>query len=627
MARFVALLTVLLLTASPATSASTPQNLRDLYFGEALYYAFQGEWFDAVARLDTELAQYRRLDQPQLDTLYYHIGQAKFAVGDFELAYRMHHRAGRAISAVIEGNVAEEVRNEGLYRLARIYFQKDQPVNALLALERIEGTVPEDVKDDLSFLRGQVLMVNGRYGEATAIFRELQKTERLQGFSDYNLGIALIRDGQELAGLKSLEQTGQLNTENPEVLAIKDKANLMLGGKLLETENFTAAALALDRVRLDGPFSNRALLSAGWAEASRQNFERALVPWSLLAEREVTDDAVQEALLSVPYAYGKLGVFSKAANLYSQALQAYGAEIDKLSISIKSIREGKFLLALKQEELQEDADWVVKLRELPDSPETFYLLELLASHDFQLSLQNYLDLEQLGKKLRSWRGDLAVFEELIVTRRGYYAPLLPEIDQSFRELDAQMRLRLEQKDRVAQRLQTMLVVPRPDYLATGAERVSLERLDRLEQKLSEDVGLPSPSQARIDRLQGTLLWNIHTDYDRRLTETYKHLQTLNGEIEKLRQQYTAFVRTRQAATQSYQGYDQLIIRLRTRIDTAAEKVASLAARQGHLLETMAVDELISRRERLAEYQVKARFAMADSYDRAVRAEGEKRVEQ
>ena len=44
------------------------------------------------------------------------------------------------------------------------------------------------------------------------------------------------------------------------------------------------------------------------------------------------------------------------------------------------------------------------------------------------------------------------------------------------------------------------------------------------------------------------------------------------------------------------------------------------ARQGHLLEQMALHELEQRITRLEEYQVKARFAMADSYDRAVKAQ-------
>src|SRR5436309_6839362 len=127
-------------------------DLRDLYFGEALYHAWQGQYFDALQRLDTEVAMYHGLDEPELDTLHYHINDAEFSVGDFELNYRMHHRAGRAIKAVLEGAVDEAVRNEAAFRLARIHFQKGQLDEALNALARINGTIPADIKEDVEFL-------------------------------------------------------------------------------------------------------------------------------------------------------------------------------------------------------------------------------------------------------------------------------------------------------------------------------------------------------------------------------------------------------------------------------------------------------------------------------------------
>jgi len=602
------------------------KGLKDLYFGEALYYAFQGDWFDAVARLDTELYQHHGLDEPKLDTLYYHINQAEFAVGDFELAYRMHRRAGRAIQAVIEGNVDEQVRNEAIFRLARIYFQKDQPVNALHAVERISGAVPPKIQDDLAFLRAQIFMANGRFAEAASILNELQGAKSLQGFSTYNLGIALLKDGKEQEGRQHLDHAGQIGSDSTATLAIKDKSNLVLGSKLLEERNLDGAKGMLDRVRLTGPFSNRALLGSGWADAFQGRFERALVPWSLLVSREVTDAAVQEAMLAVPYAYGKLNVHSKAALMYGSALEKFGAEIDKLGASIKSIHEGHFLRALVREELKQDANWVVKLRKLPQTPETYYLLELMASHDFQESLKNYLDLEGLRKKLEAWEGDLNAFEDIIQQRRAYYQPLLPAIDREFRRLDSQMRLRLEQRDRIEKRLKAMLVVPTPDYLATSNERIIGEQIAQLEQKLTAgERGLSNEIAARIKRLQGVLRWNIYTQYDRRLTEAHKHLRDLNHEVDLLKKQYTAFVRTRQAATQSYEGYDDGIRRQRVLMRAAREKVGVLMARQGHMIETMAVNELGKRRERLSEFQIKARFALADSYDRATRAQTQERV--
>ena len=619
--QFIALI-ILIFSVSPATAGkSGPQELKDLYFGEALYYAFQEDWFDAITRLDTELTQHHGLDEPERDTLYYHINHAEFAVGDFELAYRMHLRAGRAITAVIEGNVEEPVRNEAIYRLARIYFQKDQPVNAQYAVERISGDVPTHIVNDLDFLRAQILMANGRYAEAADILQDIQGVKSLEGFSTYNLGIALIKDGKEAEGREYLDLTGRLNSKDPLTLAIKDKSNLVLGSKLLEEKKFESAKQILDRVRLSGPFSNRALLGSGWADIFQERFERAIVPWNILAAREVTDASVQEAMLAAPYAYGKLNVYSKAAVMYGSALENFDTEINKLDESIKSIREGHFLRALAREELKQDANWVVKLRKLPQTPETYYLLELMAAHDFQESLKNYLDLEQLRKKLEAWEGDLDAFEEIIEQRRAYYQPLLPDIDREFRLLDSQMRLRLEQRDRIEQRLKKMLVVPRPDYLATSTERIISEHIWLIEQRLSDsDTALVERIEPRMKRLRGLLHWNIYTEYDQRFTETYRNLLDLNHEIDLLKTRYKAFVRTRQAATQSYEGYDNVIRRQRIRIREAREKVQVLMARQGHMLETMAANELTRRRERLAEFQIKARFAMAESYDRAARAQ-------
>src|SRR5262245_63983730 len=122
------------LAAGLAAFPATGGDVRDVYFGEALYHAHQGQFFDALQRLDTELAQYHGLDEPRLDTLHFHINDAEFAVGDLELDYRMHQRAGRAVKAVLEGAVDPAVRNEAAFRLARINFQKDQLDDAQQAL-------------------------------------------------------------------------------------------------------------------------------------------------------------------------------------------------------------------------------------------------------------------------------------------------------------------------------------------------------------------------------------------------------------------------------------------------------------------------------------------------------------
>jgi hypothetical protein len=596
-------------------------DLKDLYFREAVYYSHQGEYFEALERLDAELAQHHRLDEPELDTLYPHIGEAEFSVGDFELRYRMHHRAGRAIRAVLEGDVEEEVRNDAAFRLARIHFQKDQPEEALHALNRISGRIPEPIRADVEFLRANVYMALDRPGDAIEVLAGLRDAENLEGFSEYNLGIALLYDGRQQEAIAQLDKAGQVKARDPGTQAIRDKSNLLLGTLLFESADFDKSQRSLDRVRLEGPFSNQALLRAGWADASADNYERALVPWTLLTERQATDAAVQEAMLALPYAYSKLNVHGRAAVLYGEAVKAFSDELAKVDASIGSIREGKFLEALVREEIRQNKDWVIRLRSLPETPETYYLMSLMASHDFQTALQNYLDLEDLRKKLVSWESSFDAFEDIIRLRREYYEPLLPEIDSHFRKLDAQIRLRLEQREHLQQRLQQMLVAPRPDFLATAEERFQTLRIADIDSRLQAD-GRPDddPLRLRATRLRGVLLWNLETDYHARLTETYKHLYALNEVIDEMQSRYDAFVRARQAAMHSYVGYEIPIQRLRMRVSNGLQRLNLLMARQGHLLETVAINELKNRRQRLEMYRNEARYAFADSYDRAAKAQ-------
>ena len=127
-------------------------------------------------------------------------------------------------------------------------------------------------------------------------------------------------------------------------------------------------------------------------------------------------------MLAYPHAYTTLEAHGRAALLYGHALETFSGEIDKVDSSIDAIREGRFLTALTREETRQDRSWVVRLRQLPDSPETFYLTELMASHDFQTALQNYLDLEDLRARLASWRTSFDAFEDMIRLRAANYEP-------------------------------------------------------------------------------------------------------------------------------------------------------------------------------------------------------------
>ena len=624
--RIIVLCLLLVLAAGPALAGDKKQSGNekdDLFFDEAFYHAYQGQYFEAIQRLDTELAQYHRLDDPQLDTLHYHINDAEFSVGDFELDYRMHYRAGRAIKRVLEGAVDDAVRNEAAFRLARIQFQKDQLDDALQALGRIHGTVPAKIKADVEFLRANIYLATNRPNDAIGVLEPLQSDSSLAGFAAYNLGIALLQAGKKQEAIEQLDKAGQLPASDPAGLAIRDKSNLVLGSLLFDSGNFERAKQALDRVRLEGPFSNEALLRAGWADTSAKQYDRALVPWNILASREPTDIAVQEAMLAVPHTYASLKLYGRAAVTYGRALELYSNQIEKVDASINSIKAGRFLKMLIREESREDQTWVIRLRSEPGAPETYYLMELMASHDFQTALQNYLDLEDLRSKLAGFQTSLDAFDDIIRLRKQNYEPLLPEIDAHFRELDSRMRLRLQERKYLDERLHAMLTAPRPDNLATRDEMVAGEQIALIEKQLGKsDTPESLALRHRAERLRGVLTWRLETEYPQRLTAAYEHLNELNTQVDVLNQRYEAFVRARQAATQSYVGYDAEIARLRTRVGSALPNVENLMTRQGELIENAAINQLEARRARLVAQQIQARYGIADSYDRAARAQAD-----
>ena len=622
-----------------AASGLKDVELKDLYFGEILYYAYQDKHFDALARLDTELSQYYDIDESELDPFNKHLTQAEFSVGDLELQYRMSQRAGRAIQAVLGSGIDLATRNQAALALARVFYKKNDPASTLYALDLIReepdksryeekysldvlrGKEPETFKTDVAFLRGMASIDTGQFTEAVKVLQSIKEEQNLKGYVSYNLGIALMQSGSEKEGLAVLGELGKMELSDNGLLALKDKTNLKLAYYYLDKGNAKKAKKHFERVRIDGPFSNRALLGAGWVAVAEGRFDRALVTWSILHKRAETNYSVQEVLMAVPYAYGKLNAHGNAANLYNHAMDVFAKEVSSLDDSIKTIRKGKFLTALLDEKSSKDKNWVVNLRDLPDTPETRYILELMASHDFQESFKNYKDLAELRHHIDKWLDDLRVYEEMIEIRRAYQEPLLPVVEKKFVKLDARIKLRLEQRENLATKLKNMLIAPRPEYLATSSERVALDVITAL-----EEIILTSPSlvdqqvKTRVKRLRGVVLWQVHSEYDQRLTDAYNNLVSLDKVIQQLNIRYNSFIRTRQAATQSYEGYTIPIRQMRTRIFTAQRKLKGVMAKQGRMLETMAINELDRRRKRLEEYQIKARFALAESYDRATKAQ-------
>ena len=173
-------------------------------------------------------------------------------------------------------------------------------------------------------------------------------------------------------------------------------------------------------------YERRPLLGTGWADAALGDYKAALNPWMELRGRNLLDAAVQESMLAVPFAFGKLSANAQSAEYYESALHSYADESGQLDAAIEHIQEGHMLDDLLGEDKDARYGWYWQLKALPDSPQSRYLYTVLADNDFQAGLKNYRDMAYLAGTLRRWDDSMDAFGAMIDTRQRAYAERLPQ---------------------------------------------------------------------------------------------------------------------------------------------------------------------------------------------------------
>jgi hypothetical protein len=440
-------------------------------------------------------------------------------------------------------------------------------------------------------------------------------------YGRYNLGVALVQAGEQNDGLALLEEIGRdrkLRQRSEEFAALSDKANVALGFVYLRNESPVWAKVYLDRVRLDGLMSNKALLGLGWAHAALEEHEFALVPWMELIERAAHDTAVQEALLAVPYSLGKLGAYRQSLAKYEQALDAYTRELGQLDESIRAIRSGALVANILRSNPGEESGWYWRVRQVPDSPESRYLTELLAGNEFQEGLKNYRDIGFLIRNLDEWTRNVRVFDDIVATRRQAHAERLPRVlaGDRARDLERARANEIQFRDRV-----TRIGEEGDDAaLANDAERGLLERLERVRVTSARtgDAAAREAAQEKHRLLSGLLAWDLSVQTPERLWLAKKGLNEVGRLLDAADTHRQTLTSAQVDLPASFDTMAKRIDATRGRISGLQAELRRQALAQEEFLAGLAVEELSRRREQIASYITQAQFAVAQIYDEALR---------
>ena len=601
------------------TDSSEVREIRDLHYGTVLYEFYQDNYYSAAVNLITAQAQ-KRLENSD--------NEARLLLGGLYLSYGLHQEAEEIFQNVIDEGASAQVRDRAWFFLGKIRYHKQLFSEAEAALNRVGNSLDKVLQEEFHTLRSNLLMAQKKYPEAVqSLLRTPDNKKRdIDELGDanyvrFNLGVALIRAGEEQEGLKLVKQVGVLRTNDTNMKALRDKANLALGYSLIKKDPANAR-IYLQRVRLNGPYSNRALLGLGWAEIELQRFEQALVPWQELASRDRNDVAVFESFLAIGNALERLRVYPQAMTSYQNAINQYEKELVYLELTVAAVKSGRLWTDLLSQTSQNEMGWFWEAELLPSTPEARYLPNMMAGHGFHEAIKNLRDLKFLQNKLDRWSNEIPALDYMLDLRRKTYEAQLNKLTPEQTKnhvIDVRTT-----RDIYAAELRSIEANNNFMALASDKEQKHFERLARAEEKIWRLSSRPGFGQEKSDEyrrrynfLKGVLVYDVYSTYAIRRWQVTKSLNSLDEVLESTLAQQQSLQNSRDFAPKRFQGFGQKIQGQKTRIAQLQNDVRLAFDEQQLQLQVMVDLELDKLRLRLVDYLDQARFSLAHIQDLAI----------
>lgn len=582
--------------SAPAVDTYTPGSADDPRLRSALFLGGDERYYSAITELlEMQLAAGKDFEaSPDYFT----------TLAEFQLSFGMHDRSEAIYRSVAAANADPLEAGRARLRLAEYEYERGYLDVARSSLLRAREKLPDELSFQWKDLYARVLMAQGRYNEAIGVLEQISGSDDEQAILRYNLGVALINDGRVAQGRTALDRVGRHAGDSELIRSLRDRANVTLGWNFLQNQLGGSAKPPLSRVRVTGPYSNRALLGVGWAELAPQgkrqtrgelteeqgaqgandpfgsfsslgvllrrgylddpydragirsfrrttlakdeegSLRRALVVWAELMDRDPQDPAVQEAWLAVPFALDRLGAHVQAVQYYEQAVERLEAARKHKLASIDAIKGGRMVETIMSRDAEAESGWQWELRDLPDAPETYALQTLIAEHRYAEALKQYRDVRLLSRSVEGWKVRTAKVDSV---RGGSSA-----------------------------------VTAEPAVLFQRAKRNWKPAREKLDVKLDEATTLAAPGSfdTKLENPRVTLPALKLSDIPEKFDGPYERLQSVKARA----------------------------VKLGPLLNSAARESAAQ-------LRKMALDELEAQKSQVDRYLVEARFSLARMYDR------------
>jgi len=589
-----------------ASGSALQHRVEDLAYGQALFHYFQQNELPAITQL--LVAKQGSRTQTQIE-------ESELLLADLYYSYGLYRESGMLFSRLQEEDTSAGIKNRVWFNLARLNYDQGQYDTARELLAKIDDVLPVQIESERQYLLTNLYLGNMQYQQAVDASRGITAGSVWRAYADYNLGVSMVENNQFDQGKELLDSLGRMPTDSIEMTALRDQANLALGFSLLRRSKPEAALANFSRIRLQGPLSHKALLGAGWAWSRLDNFDRALVPWLELTQKNSIDIATQEALLAIPTTLEQDRQSQLAVKYFELAADQFDLQLVVLDEVVTSIRQGEVIAALQQNRLVNSPGRFDQAP--PPSVAAPYLYILMASEAFEQEVRRYQELLDIRIMLAHWDGNLPTLDLMLIERRKNFEQKLPLLEQS-NDLPTLTNLQ-RSRENYASKLND--IETRQDYLSLASvdEKQQLQRLDRIALGLNKLRDRKNTdSEADMHRLlSGLLDWQISTDYAPRLWQARKQLHALDRAMLESEQRAQSLAQLTDLSRARFAEFEHRIDGQDARIKNLYERVGKLINRQESRINRLAISAIQQQQQRIIQLRLNARYSVARLYDSLV----------
>ncbi len=280
-----------------------------------------------------------------------------------------------------------------------------------MAQEIDTGNLSSNQEVEYQLIKAHALLRANKIDDAIDALPSIRNNSLWALYQRYNIGSELLGTYNNKYGASVLHQISKVgDKDNPEILALKDQSNLVLGFSLLKIDKAKKARKYFQQVRLNGLMSSMALLGMGWSYAIDENYEKSLVYWLELQSRPFGGAYGYEASLAIPYAFGRANAYQQSIGYYNAALNRFEADITAMEAA-KPIIKSTLFLELLSGAPEEETAWIEAWQPNNQSPESQFLPLFMDNPEFQRHLKEYRGLLNLKLYVANMASDILNLEQ------------------------------------------------------------------------------------------------------------------------------------------------------------------------------------------------------------------------